>query len=155
MTRNVIRENFHTKHSVLTAPDEHMPYIIQLHSLWAYGEHIMSKWSSRTSDQFTWLVSEKKTETVNAYLTEWTVLGGRGGRKTVGRTGRSCIGTKNRSQMTSYCNGNHSKTSISLSLCLKETENWNSSSKTLFYKDCSLGSVKTRLTTSPCKAADE
>ena len=30
--------------------------------LWAYGEH-MSKWSSRTSDQFIWLVSEKKTET--------------------------------------------------------------------------------------------
>ena len=27
---NVIQENFHTKHSVLTAPDEHMPYIIQL-----------------------------------------------------------------------------------------------------------------------------
>ena len=36
--------------------------------LWAYGEHIMSKWSSRTSDQFIWLVSEKKTEAVNAYL---------------------------------------------------------------------------------------
>ena len=29
----------------------------------------------------------------------------------------------------------------------KESENWNS--KTLFYKDCSLGSVK-NLTTSPC-----
>ena len=57
---NVIHENFHTKHSVLTAPDAHMPYIIQL--------HIMSKWSSRTSDQFIWLVSEKKTEAVNAYL---------------------------------------------------------------------------------------
>ena len=28
---NVIHENFATKHSVLTAPDEHMPYIIQLH----------------------------------------------------------------------------------------------------------------------------
>ena len=28
---NVIHENFHTKHSVFTAPDEHMPYIIQLH----------------------------------------------------------------------------------------------------------------------------
>ncbi len=28
-------------------------------------------------------------------------------------------------------------------------------SKTLFYKDCSLGSVKTRLTTSPCEATDE
>ena len=25
-----------------------------------------------------------------------------------------------------------------LSVCLKETENWNSSSKTVFYKDCSL-----------------
>ena len=24
---NVIHENFHTKHSVFTAPDEHMPYI--------------------------------------------------------------------------------------------------------------------------------
>ena len=28
---NVIYVNFHTKHSVLTAPDEQMPYIIQLH----------------------------------------------------------------------------------------------------------------------------
>ena len=28
--------------------------------LWAYGEHIMSKWSSRTSDQFIWLVSERE-----------------------------------------------------------------------------------------------
>ena len=42
--------------------------------------------------------------------------------------------------MTSHCNGSYSKTC--LSLCLRETENWNSSSKTLFYKDCSLGSVK-------------
>ena len=57
---NVIRENFHTKHSVLTAPDEHMPYIIQLHIMsirWAYYE----KWSSRTSNQFIWLVSGGKT----------------------------------------------------------------------------------------------
>ena len=29
--RNVIRENVLRKHSVLTAPAEHMPYIIQLH----------------------------------------------------------------------------------------------------------------------------
>jgi len=36
---NVIHENFHTKYSVLTAPDEHMPYIIQL--------HIMSKHTER------------------------------------------------------------------------------------------------------------
>ena len=32
------------------APDEHMPSFSYI--LWAYGEHIMSKWSSRTSDQF-------------------------------------------------------------------------------------------------------
>ena len=38
---------------------------------------------------------------------------------------------------------------------LRETENWNLSSKNLFYKDCSLGSVKTRLTTSPCESTDE
>ena len=28
---NVTHENFHTKHSVFTAPDAHMPYVIQLH----------------------------------------------------------------------------------------------------------------------------
>ena len=40
---NVIHENLHTKHSVLTAPDEHMPYIIQLHIMsirWAYYEQM-------------------------------------------------------------------------------------------------------------------
>ena len=57
--------------------------------------------------------------------------------------------------MTSHCNGNHSKTSV-LCVGLRQTENWNSSSKTLFYKDCSLGSVqKPVLTTSPCEATDE
>ena len=55
-----MHENFHTKHSVLTVPDEHIPYIIQLHD--------MSKIRSRTSDQFIRLVSEKKTEAVNAYV---------------------------------------------------------------------------------------
>ena len=39
----VIHDNFHTKHSVLTAPDEHLPYIIQL--------HIMSRWGSRTYER--------------------------------------------------------------------------------------------------------
>ena len=28
---NVIHENFHAKHNMFTAPDEHMPSIIQLH----------------------------------------------------------------------------------------------------------------------------
>ena len=34
----------------------------------------------------------------------------------VGRTGRSSMGVENRSQMTSHCNGNHSKTSLSVCL---------------------------------------
>ena len=47
---NVIHENFHTKYSVLTAPDEHMPYIIQLHIMsiqWAYYEQMKQQniWS--------------------------------------------------------------------------------------------------------------
>ena len=42
--------------------------------------------------------------------------GGGGGQKAVGRNGRSCMGVQNRSQMTSHCNGNHSKTSVSLSV---------------------------------------
>ena len=46
----VIHENFHTKHSLLTAPDEHMPYIIQLHIMsiqWAYYEQMKQQniWS--------------------------------------------------------------------------------------------------------------
>ena len=47
---NVIHENFHTKHSVLTAPDKHMPYIIQLHIMsirWTYYEQMKQQniWS--------------------------------------------------------------------------------------------------------------
>ena len=40
---NVIHEILHTKHSVLTAPDEHMPYIIQLQIMsirWVYYEQM-------------------------------------------------------------------------------------------------------------------
>ena len=57
---NVINENFHTKHSVLTAPDEHMPYIIQLHImsirwniLWANeaAEHLTSIGKENRSSQ--------------------------------------------------------------------------------------------------------
>ena len=47
---NFIHENFDTKHSVLTAPDEHMSYIIQLHIMsirWAYYEQMKQQniWS--------------------------------------------------------------------------------------------------------------
>ena len=71
---NVIHENFHTKHSVLTAPDKYMPFS---YIFWAYGEHIMNKGSSRTSDQFIWLVSEKKTEAERESVCVWG--GGAGG----------------------------------------------------------------------------
>ena len=48
----------------------------------------MSKWSSRASDQFTWLVSEKKTETVNAYLIKNSKgEGGGGGGRDGGKGG--------------------------------------------------------------------
>ena len=65
--------------------------------LWAYGEHIVSKWSSRTSDQFIWLISEKKTEAVNAYLIknskgEGGGEGGKGGRRGRGAVGRQSEG---------------------------------------------------------------
>ena len=47
---NVIHENFHTKHSVLTAPDEQIADIIQLHIMsirWAYYEQMKQQniWS--------------------------------------------------------------------------------------------------------------
>ena len=54
---NLIHENFHTKHSAFTTPDEHMACIIQL--------HIMSiQPANKASDPFMWLVSGKKTEAV-------------------------------------------------------------------------------------------
>ena len=64
---NVIRENFHTKHTVLTAPDEHMPYIIQLHIMsirWAYSEQMKQQniWSVHMTS------IGKETEAVNAFL---------------------------------------------------------------------------------------
>ena len=49
--------------------------------LWAYGKHCMSKWTSRTSDQFIWLVSEKKTEAVKAYFIKNSKGKGGEGRK--------------------------------------------------------------------------
>ena len=56
--------------------------------------------------------------------------------------------------MTSHCNanGNHLKTC--LSLCLRETENSNLRTRTLFDKDCSSGLVK-NLTTSHCERERE
>ena len=55
---------FPHKPSVFTAPDGHLPYIVQLHIMSIQpankaAEHLISS---------LWLVSEKKTEAVNAYL---------------------------------------------------------------------------------------
>ena len=57
---NIIHKNFRTKYSVLTAPDEHMPYIIQLHIMsirWTYYEQMKQQniWSVH-------LTSRKKKE---------------------------------------------------------------------------------------------
>ena len=82
---NVTHENFHTKHSVLTAPEEHMPYIIQLHIM-AYGEaaeHLISSYD--------WY-RKKKTEAVNAYLIKNSK--GEGGRKKKGRGGGGSEGSR-------------------------------------------------------------
>ena len=72
---NVIHENFHTKHSVLTAPDEHVPYIIQLHIMsiwWAYYEQMKQQniWSVHMTS------FGKKTEAVNVYLIKNSKGGG-------------------------------------------------------------------------------
>ena len=136
--------------------------------LWAYGEHIMSKWSSRTSDQFLWLVSEKKTEAVNAYF----IKNSKGEGEGRGIRGRGEGGEGGSPKQSEWLGGvvwvykrgikwpviamANTRKPQSLSVCLRETENWNSSYKTLFYKDCSLRfNKKNRLTTSPCEATDE
>ena len=94
----------------------------------------MSKWSSRTSDQFIWLVSEKKTEAVKAYFiknSKGVGVGGGGeieeGKKERGGGGWSEGSRKDWAelygcQMTSHCNGNHSKTSVSLSVSERDRE---------------------------------
>ena len=48
---NVIHENFHTKHSVLTAPDEHMPYIIQLHIMSIQWERERDRQTERQTEK--------------------------------------------------------------------------------------------------------
>ena len=144
---NVIHEKLHTKHSVLTAPDEHMPYIIQLHIMsiqWAYYEQMKQQniWSVHMTS-----IVKTTTEAVKAYLIKNSKgEGGGGGSRLVGRQSEGLGGV-----VWVYKIGLKwpviamaiSRKSQSLSLCLRETENWNSSFKTLFYKDCSLGSVKT------------
>ena len=102
--------------------------------LWAYGEHIMSKWSSRTSEQFIWLVSEKKAEAVNAYLIK-NSKGEGGGWGEGDYNGRS---RRNRQvPICLWCKVERRSTPPP-----KERENSNLKSKTLFYKDCSLSSFK-------------
>ena len=79
---NIIHENFHTKHSVLIVPDEHMPYIIQLHImsiLWANeaAEHLISSYDL-------YWKRKQKQEAVNAYLIKNSKGGERKRRKQMG-----------------------------------------------------------------------
>ena len=142
---NVIHENFPQTQSAHSAR-KNTCHTSFSYILWAYGEHIMNKWSSSISDQFMWLVSEKKTEAVNTYLIKNSKGEGGGGRGAGGSEGSrkdwaelyGCIKQVSNDQSLQW----QSLENLSLSVCLRETENWNSSSETLLYKDCSLGSVK-------------
>ena len=61
---NVVHENFHTKHSVLTAPDEHMPYIIQLQIMsirWAYYHYKQMKQQNIWSVHMTSIGKENRS----------------------------------------------------------------------------------------------
>ena len=130
---------------MFTAPDEHMPYIIQL--------HIMSIQPANKAAEH--LISwEKKTEVVSAYCIKNSKGEGGGRGKKGGARGREgghshkqskdwikfygCIKQVSNDQSLQW----QSLENLSLSVCLRETQNSNSSSETLFYKDCSLGSVK-------------
>ena len=124
--------------------------------LWAYGEHIMSKWSSRTSDQFIWLVSEKKTEAVNAYLIKNSKGEGGGGGGKQKKEKRKKRGEHSHKQSEGlggvvwvYRIGLKwpvivmAITRKPQSLTVWERQRTGTRAlKTLFYKDCSLGSVK-------------
>ena len=69
---HVIHENFHTKHSVLTAPDEHMPYIIQLHIMsiwWAYYEQM--KQQNRETERRRWRRKRIHTHTEYRPAFQW------------------------------------------------------------------------------------
>ena len=74
---NVIHKYFHTEHSMLTAPDEHMPYIIQLHIMsirWAYYEQDRQTDRDREKDNYTdeQRHKEKKKKNSNTNrLTTW------------------------------------------------------------------------------------
>ena len=86
---NVIHENFHTKHSVLTAPDEHMPYIIQLHIMsirWAYYEQMKQQniWSVHVA-------SIRKENRSKAYLIK-NSKGEGGGKTKKQKTGVGLVG---------------------------------------------------------------
>ena len=89
---NFVHENFHTKHSVLTAPDEHMPYIIQLHVMsmrWAYYE--------QRKQQNIWSVYMtsigKENRPVSAYLIKNTNGEGRERKVTLTSSRKDLVNT--------------------------------------------------------------
>ena len=79
---NIIHENFHTKHSVLTAPDEHMPYISQLHIMsirWAYYEQM--KQQNIWSVHITSIAKENRSSQCLSYKEQYGRRGGGGKKK--------------------------------------------------------------------------
>ena len=75
---NVIHKYFHTEHSMLTEPDEHMPYIIQLHIMsirWAYYEQDRQtdrqRQRDREKDNYTDEQRHKEKKKTTATQTDW------------------------------------------------------------------------------------
>ena len=129
--------------------------------LWAYDKHIMSKWSSRASDQFRWLVSKKKTEAVNAYLMknnkgQWGGGGGGGARGHSHKQSEGLdgvvwvykIGLNDQSLQW------QSLENISLSVWERQRTGTRAL-KLYFTRIVVLGSVKNPSTTSPCEVTDK
>ena len=86
---NVMHENFHTKQRAHSARWTHAIH----HSVTYYERTVSILWANEAAEQFIWLVSEKKTEAINAYVIKNSKGEGEGvGRKAVGRTGRNCMG---------------------------------------------------------------
>ena len=60
---NVTHENFHSKHSVFTAPDEHMPHIIQLDIMSIQPANKTAEHLIRERERETERQRERQTET--------------------------------------------------------------------------------------------
>ena len=114
---NFIHENFHT--NIACSQRQMHTYI---HHSVIHFEHRTSKQGSKTSDQFIWLLLERKRKQQHRSsqclsYTERTVRERENKKKESHSHKQSLLGGVIWVyKVTSHCNGNHSKTSLSVSL---------------------------------------